>query len=1065
MKKQAVMTCMLLLTVCRLSAERQTTQPTTAPTAQPATAPAEDKPIPVSFKDMSLEQVGAFLSDKLGKPVLVSDSVKDKKITIINKTPLPPAEALTLIRQAMLTQEAVMEEGDSLVRIRPVSEIMRMPLPRVGPDTSVATIRDKLLIVNKEFRIRHYSVDNMVTAIKPMLASYGYIMADPDTRMMTITDTVANLHRIEQIVASMDVPLADQTATRIIEVKHQDASEIIAILRWLIAGRMGLPAKEITTAKGDDRGTKPSGAGRSNRMPPNLPANLHRPQPKPSSPKVHEAAGVTRIEASKTPVTLVPHISRNWIIVTAPAEMIPQIEKWVHELDQPREVKKDYELIDVEYADVEEVADRIGRTLKAMPSAELSETTYVIPFPQANKLIVFGAPRGRQLAKELLKELDVEGADHRDMKTFPLQHADAEEMAERIELLFSSMDVTFQSRWGTQYRRDQSAAKVSVVADKRRNSVTVITDSKTMVKVEELIRKEDIPIDPNVVKPKVYELKYVDPGEMRDLLSDMFTAKESRSNLPWWWPQSQDKEVKPVGRLLGQFTFQVLPSSGRLIVNSKSAGNYEVIDRLIAELDRPAEAGLPEIIELKYANAEDLCEQLNAVLSEPGTLAKIRRAERGLTSTRRSSLPRGESNQATQDNPNQDQQQSTPEEMQFWWQSYRRPNDVVPSSNLIGKIRIVPVYQRNALLVLSPEAYREPILELIEELDQLSRQVMIKARVGEIQHDGQTTLGLRIAADPSLLTQRDTAIGGNALSTFSDTYAKVFGGVLTLETEASVNALLNLLIRNFDMKVLLSPTITTKDNQASEYFDGQDVPVLSQARTSSEGTSTVSNIVYEEVGTRLRIRPHITKEGNVDLQINLEVSRIVPGQTFFDNPVFDRREVTTHVVLKNGQTIMISGIIHQVDYDDVRKWPLLGDIPGPFGKLFRSVDRQKQNREMIMFVTPRVVNVNHPAELEEQMKEPTRFLDQVEKTFSHRAELPDPPLSAVAPETPDSRALPEPAPETPGPREFVGPPAPPKKTRRNPVSQSPPAEPKPIPPAPTAWGPQPYVRSFAGGAM
>ena len=60
--------------------------------------------VPVSFKDMSLEQVGAFISEKLGKPVLVSDEVKGKKITIINKKSLPLEEALFLIRQVMLTQ-------------------------------------------------------------------------------------------------------------------------------------------------------------------------------------------------------------------------------------------------------------------------------------------------------------------------------------------------------------------------------------------------------------------------------------------------------------------------------------------------------------------------------------------------------------------------------------------------------------------------------------------------------------------------------------------------------------------------------------------------------------------------------------------------------------------------------------------------------------------------------------------------------------------------------------------------------------------------------------------------
>ncbi|MBN1555720.1 MAG: hypothetical protein JXA11_13330, partial [Phycisphaerae bacterium] len=273
----------------------------------------------------------------------------------------------------------------------------------------------------------------------------------------------------------------------------------------------------------------------------------------------------------------------------------------------------------------------------------------------------------------------------------------------------------------------------------------------------------------------------------------------------------------------------------------------------------------------------------------------------------------------------------------------------------------------------------------------------------------------------------------------------------------------------FDMKVLLAPTITTKDNQASEYFDGQDVPVQSQNKNSAEGTTTVTDIVYEEVGTRLRVRPHITKEGNVDLQINLEVSRIVPGQTFFGNPIFDRREVTTHVVLNSGQTIMISGILQQVDYDDVRKWPLLGDLPG-IGKFFRHVDKQKQNREMIMFVTPQVVDVTEKGNLEEQMEQPNKMLRRVEDTFSSNPvvlpEAPEAPLSRVAPEAMEEPTPRTVAPDTPARNEFVGPPKPKEPVKEEFIGPpAPPSKPVKSRTETTARVPEPFVQTFSGGAL
>ena len=188
--------------------------------------------------------------------------------------------------------------------------------------------------------------------------------------------------------------------------------------------------------------------------------------------------------------------------------------------------------------------------------------------------------------------------------------------------------------------------------------------------------------------------------------------------------------------------------------------------------------------------------------------------------------------------------------------------------------------------------------------------------------------------------------------------------------------MLHLLMREFDLRILLTPTIVTSDNKASTFFDGQDVSIQTGIQRSAEAGATVTGSVYEDVGTLLRVRPHITKNNNVDLKINLEVSRIVPGSTATGNPTFDRREVFTHVVVKSGQTIMLSGIIRQEDFDEVRKVPLLGDIP-LLGKLFRSIDKGTRNREMLVFITPEVMST--PDEVDAQMEEPLKTLKGIER--------------------------------------------------------------------------------------
>ena len=132
------------------------------------------------------------------------------------------------------------------------------------------------------------------------------------------------------------------------------------------------------------------------------------------------------------------------------------------------------------------------------------------------------------------------------------------------------------------------------------------------------------------------------------------------------------------------------------------------------------------------------------------------------------------------------------------------------------------------------------------------------------------------------------------------------------------------------------------------------MPYQTQSQSSPEGATVVSSFQYAAVGTYLRIRPHITNERDVDLQINLQLSDIVAGETSFGNFIFDRRETTTHVIMRDGETVMLSGLVRQEKTKDVRKIPILGDIP-LIGGIFRSTDTAKRNRELVAFITPHVI--------------------------------------------------------------------------------------------------------------
>ncbi len=949
-----------------------------ADTDQPEDGP---KLVAVSFNNAEMSQIAQFFMRELGKPVILHEKIQGTKITILAENEMPLKEAFEVIGNALRQKGVMMLEGRKQIEFLPIAEARRVSRRVVPAGQSVTELEDQSQIVDKVFELKHYDVVKLKDVILPMLPDYAFIVADPNINRLIVTDAAANLSRIEQLVERLDVPRADQTIEKIIQVEHGDASEIVSMVRMIIAGQFGDQAKEVFSG---GSGEEKNGEER-----------------------------VVFIERSNSPIVLQADIARNWIMAVASPQVMDQIDHWVKELDKPKQRDDPFDLINITHADTEELARQITETLQAIPDQDVRNSVRVIPFIKSRQILVYGSRRARDMVQSLVEQLDVEASSHQVMKEITLKYDSAESVKQKIEDLFGREDSSSRPWW---YGGRQTQARdVKVTADKQRNSVTVLTDPIKMRRIEQLIAEQwDRPIDLEAVQPKVYLLKYTDPVQVKTLLENMFTRSRSRTTFSWWSNSIDSESNDPVGRLFGQFSFEALRGSDKLIVSSKSAANYQVIDELIAEIDRPQAAGLPIVIELKHANAEDLAEQLNAMFSEPGTPAQITRTQRGLSpELRRSSTSDSDGGgQQNQQNQGGDQQGQAGNAMAFWWSQARRNLDEQPTSNLIGKPRFVPVNRRNALMILAPTAQVEPLRELIEGLDKPGAQVVLHAIITEVQHDDESTLGIRIASDPSILSDSrlaDQSVRGG----FSSDYSRsIFGGNGVLDANLDLNLLLQLLIKNVNLKILNEPRVYTADNQEAHFFDGQDVPVVISDQTSRDSADTFNrNFDFRSVGTRLHVRPHITQEGDVDLEINLELSRIVTGTNVFGNFIFDRRETTTHVTVEDGQTVIVSGIVRQEDFNEVRKLPLLGDIP-LVGGAFRSTDKGVRNREVIAFITPHIVNLRSKkakdiSEKNRQWLERIRGAVETEGAEGYQGELYTTPEDRDMQETPDAQTQPD----------------------------------------------------------
>lgn len=912
--------------------------------AAPATQPAEPRLVPISFQNAPLQQIAKFLSDNLGKPVIVNKEVEKIQISVLNREPLPLDQALYLLRTALHESGVAMEERERSIHLIPIAQIINRQIEIVPPDGDLTAIRPANRIVRKIFDVKQYDPARLVDVLKPLLPSYGHVTADPRTGKLIIVATAEDLLRVERVIRELDRADAAGRELRVIPVQHADVYELVPLLEKLISGYLGEQVQAATTTGAPSPGPGPGGPPGGG---------------PPPGAAVAPTVGVLAIEAEHKPVLLIPDPRRSALVVEGPPHVLAQIEQWLIELDQPKPPSTQTEIVEVRYGDAEDLCNQLTSMLANIPDESLRSALRVYPFPASRRLMIVGSEQNRAILKEWLKDIDTEDTGLRVTRTFNLKYADAQQITENIKEVFQEQDE--RSRWFYSYRGGQPESdrtKVTVTANVRNNSVTVLASPERMARIAEQIEEWDRRFEGEEAAPRIFDLKYADPQTTKELLESLFTKKE-QSQRPWWWDDYDTQAASPVGRLYGQFRFEAYPEMGKLIVVAKNEEDYGVIEEMIARIDQPQMAGAPRIIPLKYADAETLAEQLNALLNAPGTPTSVlRRGHLGtFKELRDEGSPYSNRTQPQQQRQPQEEQQSPLTVMQFWWQNAPADSKAKQPSNLVGKLRIVPNVEQNLLLVAAPEEYLLAIERLVAELDKPGFQVLIKAVIAEITHDDTTSLGFRFSTDPNVFVSGDTLITDDALRglltyAFEDNYGRAH----TLTLDVQVNALLSLLRRVTNLRIRSEPKILTADNVEGEFFDGQDVPFISSTLTTDVGGQN-QGFDYFPVGITLRVRPHITQEANIDLMINLRVSSVLPGQTLFGGAIVDRRETTTRVVLEDGKTFMVSGILREEDRTITRGIPGLSDIP-LLGEIFKHREIAKVNTELLIFLTPYVIRPN-----------------------------------------------------------------------------------------------------------
>ena len=290
----------------------------------------------------------------------------------------------------------------------------------------------------------------------------------------------------------------------------------------------------------------------------------------------------------------------------------------------------------------------------------------------------------------------------------------------------------------------------------------------------------------------------------------------------------------------------------------------------------------------------------------------------------------------------------------------------------------------NSLIITATEPVYQDLMKVIEKLDRRRAQVYIESMIVELSASKAAELGVQWQA----LNSSNTAFAGtNFNGPAPSGNTNIFGSSATINsvlgtaaTGAAVPALglgLNIgSITNFGSNlafssllraisnisganVLSTPNLMTLDNEEARIIVGQNIPIVTGSYAQTGTTSTVTpfqTYTRQDVGLTLRVRPQVSENGTVKLQIFQEVSSIQDASAP-NGIILNKRNVESNVIVEDGQIIVLGGLIGDNYTDASSRIPLLGDLP-LIGGLFRYSNKSRTRTNLMVFIRPSVLRNN-----------------------------------------------------------------------------------------------------------
>ncbi|MBU0964758.1 MAG: type II secretion system secretin GspD [Proteobacteria bacterium] len=265
---------------------------------------------------------------------------------------------------------------------------------------------------------------------------------------------------------------------------------------------------------------------------------------------------------------------------------------------------------------------------------------------------------------------------------------------------------------------------------------------------------------------------------------------------------------------------------------------------------------------------------------------------------------------------------------------------------------------RNVILIRALPGDYIRIVKLLERLDNLPRQVLVEVLVAEIQLTNELELGLEwfLTSNKYAFGTSFSAVGASTTTTNGVTSTTYPGGFSYSFNYGDVAGFLQTLASRNNLTVLSSPQILVLNNEKASVNVGKQVPIVTTVTENSTTVSQVDKTVqYKDTGVILEVTPQINYNGIILLEVSQTVSK-AEENTLSDisSPVISKRELQTKLAVKNGQAILMGGLIDRNTSTTQSGVPFLMDIP-ILGNLFKYQKDKEDKTELIMIITPYVI--------------------------------------------------------------------------------------------------------------